>query len=65
MTYRCYHQQQILKRKKYFVKQLSAGRALAQLNGKLLSLPNPTLFLDSYLFAGSKGEFRSGEHYYY
>lgn len=28
-------------------KTISAGRALAQLNGTLLNLPNPTLFLDT------------------
>ncbi|HNS42933.1 MAG TPA: hypothetical protein PKN22_09255 [Taishania sp.] len=34
-------------------KTISAGRALAQLNGTLLNLPNPTLFLHD-LFTRSK-----------
>lgn len=33
--------------KRVLLKTISAGRALAQLNGTLLNLPNPTLFLDS------------------
>ncbi|MBK8620956.1 MAG: Fic family protein [Saprospiraceae bacterium] len=32
---------------KILKKTISAGRALAQLNGTLLNLPNPTLFLDT------------------
>ena len=38
-------------------KTISAGRALAQLNGTLINLPNPTLFLDTiYLQASSEVE---------
>jgi Fic family protein len=35
-------------------KAISAGRALAQLNGTLLSLPNPTLFLDTIYLQEAK-----------
>ena len=35
-------------------KTISAGRALAQLNGTLLSLPNPTLFLDTIYLQEAK-----------
>lgn len=35
-------------------KAISAGRALAQLNGTLLSLPNPTLFLDTIYLLEAK-----------
>ncbi|MBS1646732.1 MAG: Fic family protein [Bacteroidetes bacterium] len=35
-------------------KTISAGRALAQLNGTLLNLPNPTLFLDTIYLREAK-----------
>lgn len=35
-------------------KALSAGRALAQLNGTLINLPNPTLFLDTIYLQEAK-----------
>lgn len=35
-------------------KAISAGRALAQLNGTLLSLPNPTIFLDTIYLQEAK-----------
>lgn len=35
-------------------KAITAGRALAQLNGTLLSLPNPTLFLDTIYLQEAK-----------
>ncbi len=35
-------------------KTISAGRALAQLNGTLLNLPNPTLFLDTIYLLEAK-----------
>lgn len=35
-------------------KAISAGRALAQLNGTLQNLPNPTLFLDTIYFQEAK-----------
>jgi Fic family protein len=35
-------------------KTISAGRALAQLNGTLLNLPNPTLFLDTIYLQEAK-----------
>jgi Fic family protein len=35
-------------------KTISAGRALAQLKGTLLNLPNPTLFLDTIYFQEAK-----------
>ncbi|MDQ3141574.1 MAG: Fic family protein [Bacteroidota bacterium] len=35
-------------------KTISAGRALAQLNGTLLNLPNPTLFLDAIYLQEAK-----------
>lgn len=35
-------------------KTISAGRALAQLNGALLNLPNPTLFLDTVYLQEAK-----------
>jgi len=35
-------------------KTISAGRALAQLNGTLLNLPNPTLFLDTIYIQEAK-----------
>lgn len=35
-------------------KAISAGRALAQLNGALLNLPNPTLFLDTIYLQEAK-----------
>ncbi|MEA5402489.1 Fic/DOC family N-terminal domain-containing protein [Arcicella sp. DC2W] len=35
-------------------KAISAGRALAQLNGTLLNLPNPTLFLDTIYLQEAK-----------
>jgi Fic family protein len=35
-------------------KTISAGRALAQLNGTLLYLPNPTLFLDTFYLQEAK-----------
>lgn len=35
-------------------KAISAGRALAQLNGTLMSLPNPTLFLDTIYLQEAK-----------
>lgn len=35
-------------------KTISAGRALAQLNGTLLTLPNPTLFLDTIYLQEAK-----------
>ena len=35
-------------------KAISAGRALAQLNGTLLNLPNPTLFLDTVYLQEAK-----------
>lgn len=40
--------------KKILRKTISAGRALAQLNGTLLSLPNPTLFLDTIYLQEAK-----------
>jgi Fic family protein len=40
--------------KKILRKTISAGRALAQLNGTLLNLPNPTLFLDTIYFQEAK-----------
>lgn len=40
--------------KKVLKKTISAGRALAQLNGKLLNLPNPTLFLDTIYLQEAK-----------
>ena len=35
-------------------KTISVGRALAQLNGTLLNLPNPTLFLDTIYLQEAK-----------
>jgi Fic family protein len=35
-------------------KAITAGRALAQLNGTLLSLPNPTIFLDTIYLQEAK-----------
>ncbi len=35
-------------------KTISAGRALAQLNGTLMNLPNPTLFLDTIYLQEAK-----------
>jgi Fic family protein len=35
-------------------KTISAGRVLAQLNGTLLNLPNPTLFLDTIYLQEAK-----------
>lgn len=40
--------------KKILRKTISAGRALAQLNGALLNLPNPTLFLDTIYLQEAK-----------
>ena len=40
--------------KKILRKTISAGRALAQLNGTLLNLPNPTLFLDTIYLLEAK-----------
>lgn len=40
--------------KKILRKTISAGRALAQLNGTLLNLPNPTLFLDTIYLQEAK-----------
>lgn len=40
--------------KKILRKTISAGRALAQLNGALLNLPNPNLFLDSIYLQEAK-----------
>ena len=40
--------------KKILRKAISAGRALAQLNGTLLNLPNPTLFLDTIYLQEAK-----------
>lgn len=40
--------------KKILRKTISAGRALAQLNGTLLNLPNPTLFLDTIYMQEAK-----------
>ena len=36
-----------LETKKVLLKTISASRALAQLNGALINLPNPRLFLDT------------------
>ena len=35
-------------------KTVTAGRALAQLNGTLINLPNPTLFLDTIYLQEAK-----------
>jgi len=43
-----------LETKQILRKTISAGRALAQLNGTLLSLPNPTLFLDTIYLQEAK-----------
>jgi Fic family protein len=40
--------------KRILRKTISAGRALAQLNGTLLNLPNPTLFLDTIYLQEAK-----------
>ncbi len=40
--------------KSILLKTISAGRALAQLNGTLLNLPNPTLFLDTIYLQEAK-----------
>lgn len=40
--------------KRILRKTISAGRALAQLNGTLLNLPNPTLFLDAIYLQEAK-----------
>lgn len=40
--------------KKILRKTISAGRALAQLNGTLLNIPNPTLFLDTIYLQEAK-----------
>ena len=40
--------------KRILRKTISAGRALAQLNGTLLNLPNPTLFLDTIYLREAK-----------
>lgn len=40
--------------KKVLRKTIAAGRALAQLNGTLLNLPNPTLFLDTIYLQEAK-----------
>lgn len=40
--------------KKILRKTISAGRALAQLNGALMNLPNPTLFLDTIYLQEAK-----------
>ncbi|MBC7416573.1 MAG: Fic family protein [Pedobacter sp.] len=40
--------------KKILRKTISAGRALARLNGTLLNLPNPTLFLDTIYLQEAK-----------
>jgi Fic family protein len=40
--------------KKVLRKTISAGRALAQLNGTLINLPNPTLFLDTIYLREAK-----------
>jgi Fic family protein len=40
--------------KKVLRKTITAGRALAQLNGTLLNLPNPTLFLDTIYLQEAK-----------
>jgi len=40
--------------KKILRKTISAGRALAQLNGTLLNLPNPTLFIDTIYLQEAK-----------
>ncbi|MDQ1151896.1 Fic family protein [Sphingobacterium zeae] len=40
--------------KKILRKTISAGRVLAQLNGTLLNLPNPTLFLDTIYLQEAK-----------
>jgi Fic family protein len=40
--------------KNIFRKTISAGRALAQLNGALRSLPNPTLFIDTIYLQEAK-----------
>jgi len=40
--------------KRILRKTISAGRALAQLNGTLLNLPNPTLFLDTIYIQEAK-----------
>lgn len=40
--------------KEILLKTISAGRALAQLNGTLLNLPNPTLFLDTIYLQEAK-----------
>jgi hypothetical protein len=45
-------------------KTISAGRALAQLNGTLLNLPNPTLFLDTIYLTRSESELGSRKHYH-
>lgn len=40
--------------KRILRKTISAGRALAQLNGTLINLPNPTLFLDTIYLQEAK-----------
>ena len=40
--------------KKILKKTISAGRALAKLNGTLLNLPNPTLFIDTIYLQEAK-----------
>jgi len=40
--------------KEILLKTISASRALAQLNGALLKLPNPTLFLDTIYLQEAK-----------
>jgi len=40
--------------KRILRKTISAGRALAQLNGTFLNLPNPTLFLDTIYLQEAK-----------
>ena len=40
--------------KKILLKTISAGRTLAQFNGALLNLPNPTLFLDTIYLQEAK-----------
>ena len=43
-----------IENKKILLKTISAGRVLAQLNGTILNLPNPTLFLDTIYLQEAK-----------
>ncbi len=43
-----------IENKQILRKTIRAGRALAQLNGTLLNLPNPTLFLDTIYLQEAK-----------